>query len=65
MNTGRPEGQVFPLFGHPYRWDDTRLQRVPEDEARCTQVFDRPPYRLRCEKLALHDGKHAATRPES
>ena len=65
MNTGRPEGQVFTLFDHHYRWNHNRLEAVPADEARCPEVFDKPPYRLRCEKLALHDGKHAATRPES
>jgi hypothetical protein len=57
---GRPEGQVFLLFDHPYRWEGQRLIRVPDDEARCQARFDRTPFLLQCEKLALHDGKHSA-----
>jgi hypothetical protein len=58
----RPEGQVFGLFDHPYRWEGHRLVRVADDEARCVETLHREPYgEMRCTKLVLHDGKHSAS----
>lgn len=60
----RPDGQVFELFGKPYRWDEAlRLHRVSDDEARCAQILERGEWTMRCRKLAGHDGNHAASAP--
>lgn len=60
--SGRPPGQVLALFGRPYRWEGTRLVRVPDEEARCVQTLHREPYgEMRCNLLALHDGRHHAS----
>ena len=56
----RPEGQVFPLFGKPYRWNGSKLERVPDEQARCSAELERNDRVLRCYLLDRHDGNHAA-----